>query len=349
MTGEPSAAGRAALRAVRSAVRRDLDAWADGTADEPRAGAETVVVACSGGADSLALLAATVAETRRDGTHVVGATVDHGLQEGSAAHAADVVRTMAALGCDETLSARVRVEADGHGPEAAAREARYAVLEQVAQSTGAGAVLLGHTLDDQAETVLLGLARGSGGRSVAGMRPGFGPFRRPLLEVRRAQTEAACAALGVAVWSDPHNADPRFTRSRVRHDVLPVLEEHLGPGVAETLARTAAQLRPDMEALDDLARSALTAAGGDGGDVETAPLLDAPAAVRTRVLRLAALRAGAPASELFHVHVTALDRLVRGALRGQVQLPGHVTARLVGGVLRFSATPAPGRGTQPRA
>ena len=181
-------------------------------------------------------------------------TVDHGLQEGSAEHTSRVVAQMAALGVDETASARVSVVAEGRGPEAAAREARYAVLTELAERSGADTVLLGHTLDDQAETVLLGLTHGSGARSLAGMRPAFAPFRRPLLDVTRAQTEAACRAAGIDFWVDPHNGDPRFTRSRVRHTVLPVLEAELGPGVAATLARTAAQLREDADALDDARR-----------------------------------------------------------------------------------------------
>ena len=119
---------------------------------------------------------------------------------------------MAALGVDETVAVRVRVEASGQGPEAAAREARYAVLEEVAERFGAPVVLLGHTLDDQAETVLLGLTRGSGGRSLAGMRPAFDRFRRPLLDVTRAETEAACRPRAWTCWTDPHNADPAFTR-----------------------------------------------------------------------------------------------------------------------------------------
>ncbi len=294
-----------------------------------------VVVACSGGADSLALLAATVFESRKAGWHVVGATVDHCLQTGSAEHAAAVVEQMAALGAHETVSARVTVQPDGQGLEAAAREARYAVLGEVAQRFGSSVVLLGHTLDDQAETVLMGLARGSGGRSIAGMRRGFEGYSRPLLDVTRAQTEAACRAQGIEWWTDPHNADPRFLRARVRHTVLPMLEQELGPGVAAALARTADLLREDLEALDDLASKA-------AGDLGLDHLRSLPAAVRSRVLRLAALGAGAPGDELFHVHVTALADLVSGAVRGEIQLPGHLTAYLDGDTLGFRTTAVAG-------
>ena len=301
-----------AVAAVRGAVRRAL-------ADvEP---GQTVVVACSGGADSLALLAATVFEGRKAGWHVVGATVDHGLQEGSADHAAHVVAQMAELGADETFSASVRVEAAGLGPEAAARRARYAVLGEIAQRVEASAVLLGHTRDDQAETVLLGLARGSGGRSLAGMRRAFDGFRRPLLDVSRADTVTACQVEGIEYWNDPHNDDPGYTRVRVRRTVLPVLEEQLGPGVAAALARTADQLRGDMDLLDDLAEAAYA----DLRDLPVDRLLAQPAPVRRRVLRLAALAAGSPASELFHEHVLAMDGLLTD-WHGQkwVDLPGHV-------------------------
>lgn len=318
------------VAAVRLAVRRVL-------AD---LGEAPVVVACSGGADSLALLAAAVFEARDLTARVIGVTVDHGLQEGSAAHAERVVAQMALLGVDETGSVRVSVEADGHGPEAAAREARYAVLEEIAGRLGASTVLLGHTLDDQAETVLLGLTRGSGGRSIAGMRPGFGVFRRPLLDLRRARTEGACRAEGIAFWSDPHNEDPRFTRARVRRTVLPLLEQELGPGIAETLARTGLQLGADLEALDALAARALDEHHDEerGFDVRELALLEP--AVRTRVLRQAALRAGCPPSELFAVHVEALERQVanRTHLPKQVQLPGHVTAYRQGDHLRFEPT-----------
>lgn len=327
-----------AVAAVRNAVRRDL------VAADPAPTA--VVVACSGGADSLALLAATVfvGRTARDalGVRVVGATVDHGLQEGSAEHAARVVAQMAALGADETVSARVRVESEGRGPEAAAREARYAVLAQVAEQHGA-TVLLGHTLDDQAETVLLGLARGSGGRSIAGMRRGFDVFRRPLLDVTREETEAACVADGIPFWSDPHNSDPRFTRSRLRERVLPVLTEELNPRVRHNLARTADLLRADLEALDELAALAAERAVGRGGDgsvaVDLAALDGSPEAIRTRVLRGAALAAGAVPSELFAVHVDALARLALAPRGSQVRLPGHVTALRGAGRIEFAPTP----------
>lgn len=320
-----------ALAAVRRVVRRDLAQISPGSA---------VLVACSGGADSLALLSAVVVEGHRLSLRVIGATVDHGLQEGSAERAADVVQTMAVLGADETVSARVEVSAAGEGPEAAARHARYAVLEQMADHFSASRVLLGHTRDDQAETVLLGLTRGSGGRAVAGMRRNFDRFARPLLDVSRADTAAACAAQGLAVWADPHNDDPRFTRVRVRHTVLPVLETELGPGVAVALARTADLLRPDMEYLDALADAARAELGAevaasspladvpDGAVVlPVVGLADLPGPLRTRVLRLAALEAGAPGAELFHEHVTAMERLVTD-WHGQkwIDLPGHLRA-----------------------
>jgi tRNA(Ile)-lysidine synthase len=293
MTLHPSVA------AVRLALRRalaDLDAG------------DTVVVACSGGADSVALLAATVFEAARESWQVIGATVDHGLQEGSAERADQVAEQMRALGVAESVTARVHVEAPGMGPEAAAREARYAVLAQVAERFSARAVLLGHTQDDQAETVLLGLARGSGGRSLQGMRRAFEVYRRPLLDV---------------------------TRARVRTKVLPVLEEELGPGIAATLARTADQLRADTAYLDDVATRAL-AASRDGADLSVASLTELPEAIRSRVLRLGAVEAGALGAELFHTHVLELDRLVTD-WHGQkwVDLPGHLRALRRDGRLVF--------------
>ena len=233
------------VAAVRNAVRASLAGLAPG---------DLVLAACSGGQDSLALAAALAFVAPRAGLRAGAVTVDHGLQEGSADRAASVAATLRGLGLDPVRAVTVTVDGPG-GPEAAARAARYAALEKAAADAGAAAVLLGHTLDDQAETVLLGLARGSGPRSLAGMPPRRGLFIRPLLGVRRSVTAAACAALGLSAWSDPHNADRRFARVRVRLDALPALEAALGPGVAEALARTADQLRDDAEVLEKIAAS----------------------------------------------------------------------------------------------
>lgn len=307
-----------AVASVRRGVRRVLEAV------EPGA---TVVVACSGGADSLALLSAAVFEGHKQALRIVGVTVDHGLQPGSAAHAAHVVTQMAALGADETLTATVTVDsASGLGPEASARAARYAVLEELAERLPAALVLLGHTRDDQAETVLLGLTRGSGGRSLSGMRRSFDVFARPLLDIGRDDTVTACQVEGLDTWEDPHNTDPAFTRVRVRNRVLPLLEEELGPGVAATLARTADQLRDDMALLDGFADEVMArVAGPEGLSVEL--LAPQHPALRRRVLRAAALSAGAPPAELFHEHVLAVDALVVD-WRGQrwIDLPGHLRA-----------------------
>ena len=313
-----------ARSATRLAVRRALSILRadDGQWWSPELNG--VLVACSGGADSLALLAAAVFETRR----VVGVTVDHGLQEDSAAHTSRVVAQMAALGVDETASIRVTVDPGPAGIEAGAREARYAALSQMAAHFEASYVVLGHTLDDQAETVLLGLTRGSGGRSLQGMRHEFDEgarFVRPFLSLTRAQTEAACRADGIEWWNDPHNEDPRFLRSRVRHSVMPLLERELGPGIAAALARTGEQLRDDMDVIELMARAAYERARlPDGIDLDE--IDDVGEALQTRCIRMACLDAGTVAEELTRDHVLAVGRLLGTRGRKEVQLPGHVTA-----------------------
>jgi tRNA(Ile)-lysidine synthase len=267
------------------------------------AAVEQWCVALSGGPDSLALTA--VAAQLRPTTAVV---VDHGLQPDSAG-VADTARAQAvALGCVAAQVIRVQVGNQG-GPEAAARAARYAALS----AYHTGPVLLGHTLDDQAETVLLGLGRGSGVRSIAGMRPYDPPWCRPLLGVRRAVTHAACRELGLIPWQDPHNTDRRFTRTRLRTEVLPLLEDVLGGGVAEALARTAVALREDSELIDTLAARALPEARADSGlRVEALAALDV--AVRRRVIRAWLLAGGA--TDLTDKQIRGVDTLVTG-WRGQ--------------------------------
>lgn len=320
-----------AVAEVRSAVRAAL-------ADLPAG--DLVLVACSGGADSLALAAAAAFEAPRAGLRAGAISVDHGLQPGSAERARRVVTLLAERGLCPAEAVTVAVGTDG-GPEAAARTARYAALAAAADRHGAGAVLLGHSRDDQAETVLLGLARGSGARSLSGMAPVSGRYRRPLLGLPRERLAEACHAEGLPVWTDPHNADPAYTRVRVRRDALPALERALGPGVAVALARTADLLRADADALDALA--AATDCGADGG-LDCARLAAEPAAIRTRILRSAAIAAGCPAGALSAGHVESLDALVTG-WRGQrgVDLPGAVRATRTCGILRMSPdAPTPG-------
>jgi len=326
---------------VRVAVRADLRAVA---ADHPGG---LVLVACSGGADSLALAAAVAVEAPGLGLAAGAVTVDHGLHAVSAAVARDVedaLRTRLRL--DPVVVATVRVGRTG-GPEGAAREARYAALAEAADRLGACAVLLGHTLEDQAETVLLGLGRGSGTRSLAGMPAVRGRLRRPLLGVDRAVVRAAVQ--GPVLFEDPTNADPRLARARVRHDALPALERALGPGTARALARSARAARDDADALDALAADldVFTTGATDepgGRSAAVADLLAPPAALRRRLLRAAALAVGCPAGSLTSAHVDAVDALLldwHG--QGAVHLPGGATAQRACGRLSVWTPRPPGQ------
>jgi len=321
-----------AIAATRLAVRRAL------TQTDPGG---LVLVACSGGADSLALAAAVAFEAPRAALCAGAVIVDHDLQEGSrgvAERAADQCR---GLGLDpvEIVTVQVRSSGSGSGsgtgPEARARDARYGAFEDVLQRAGAVAVLLGHTRDDQAEQVLLGLARGSGARSLSGMPARRGPYVRPFLGIARATTVAACAAGGLTAWVDPHNSDPAYGRVRARA-LLPVLETELGTGAVAALARSADLLREDADALDDLATE-IRGELGPGG-IEAAVLSRLPRAIRSRVWRLLALEAGCSPGALISSHIDSLDTLVtcwRG--QGPIDLPGHVRGSRTGGRVRVAA------------
>jgi tRNA(Ile)-lysidine synthase len=323
-----------ALAEVRQAVRVAIAADAN------------VLVACSGGADSLALAAAAAFECRTRRAGLI--TVDHALQPGSHAQAVAVAAIGYELGFDPVEIVRVEVSGSG-GPEASARRARYAALDATAVALDA-VVLLGHTLDDQAETVLLGLGRGSGPRSIAGMRPADGRYRRPFLGVRRSTTEAACAAIGLTPWRDPHNDDPHYQRVRLRHEVLPLLEDVLHGGVAEALARTAALTRADLEALDEIA-GAISPTAGDGSadqrSLDVAELDRQPLAVRTRVLRTWVSAAGA--GPLAAGHLAALDALITGWHgQGAVDLPGGSAVVRASGRLHLQRRQDPQRQPEPQ-
>ncbi|HEY2194194.1 MAG TPA: tRNA lysidine(34) synthetase TilS [Actinomycetospora sp.] len=312
---------------VRRALRAALDAM----------GPPDVVVACSGGADSLALAAATAHVAGARGTTVHGVVVDHGLQPGSDATARTACGALDRLGIEARVAV-LTVTAAGDGPEAAARRARYAALRAESAARGDAPVLLGHTLDDQAETVLLGLGRGSGARSLAGMRRLDPPWCRPLLGVRRATTRAACAEAGLEPWEDPHNADARYTRVRLRREVLPLLEDVLSGGVAEALARTADQLADDDAALAAAAAQVLPGARDEEGTLDAAVLAPLPAAVRRRVLRAWLAEAGVRGFD--DAQLRGVDALVaRWRGQGPPSLPGGLEVIRTRGRLALRRAP----------
>ncbi|WEK13401.1 MAG: tRNA lysidine(34) synthetase TilS [Candidatus Microbacterium phytovorans] len=313
-------------RAVRAALA-DLDG--------------PVVVGLSGGADSLALAAAVAFEAPKAGVAASAVVIDHGLQEGSDVVAARAARVAEELGLP-ARTVRVEVGREG-GLEAAARDARRAALRAAARDAGASAILLAHTLDDQAETVLIGLARGSGSTSLGGMSPDREDdgirWVRPLLGVRRTTTRAACVAQDLPPWDDPHNLDRRFLRVRVRQDVLPLLETSIGPGVAEALARTADQLREDADAFAEMIDETIEdiVEHAEAGIAVSVPALAAnPPALRHRIIRhVVASEFGVSLTRAQTLEVARLVTHWRG--QGPVDLPGCRALR-AGQLIEFAAS-----------
>ena len=337
-----------ALPGVKQTARRDPSCvlpggWA--IADD----APLVLVALSGGPDSLALAVALGFEQGKCGVRAGAVIVDHGLQEDSAQIAERAAEQARTAGLNPVVVRRMKVAETGSGPEADARAARYAAFADVARETGAVAVLVGHTLDDQAETVLLGLARGSGARSLAGMRvvtphdseqSGLAGVTivRPLLGLRRKIVAQSWTDQGIGAWQDPHNSDPPYARVRVRGRLLPVLEAELGPGVAEALARTATQLTDDADYLDALATEVLESALTSAGTLSAEILAPLHPAIRVRCLRIWLTRE-LHLSPISAAHLAAVDELVT-AWHGQaaVDLPGGTVAR-DGEALRVETRP----------
>jgi tRNA(Ile)-lysidine synthase len=313
------------LYQIRLAVRRELEDINPG---------DTVIVAASGGADSSALAAALLPECEAKSISVVPLIVDHGLQKNSADVAHEAKKELTKLGYEIIEIRKILVEITD-GVEASARRARYAALNEVAKSHNAVAIFLGHTKDDQAETVLLGLARGSGTRSLSGMAQRIDNYRRPLLSITRAQTEAACEEAGIKFWRDPHNQSMEFTRVRVRENVLPMMEKEIGPGVTDALTRSARLLRDDADALDQWADEVFDELDPISLDIATLETL--PRAIRSRVLRKAIYLAGAPSGSLSADHIEPVESLVT-AWKGQgaISLPGGVTVARISGRLSLS-------------
>lgn len=320
-----------AVASTRLAVRTELALLREGS---------VVLVGCSGGPDSLALAGAVGFEAPKLGIKAAGLVVDHRLQAGSRQVAESAAQQCRDLGLDPVDVQTVRVARDGTGPEGAARSARYRALEDAAERMGAAAVLIGHTRDDQAEQVLLGLARGSGSRSLSGMPRRRGLFVRPFIALGRSETEAACAAYEIDPWRDPHNEDPTFARVRAR-GFLRALEDELGPGIAAALARSAEMLREDADYLEDQAR-AVRPTLGEAPWSATA-LLELPRALRTRVWRLLAVDAGSGAGQLTAAHVESLDALLTSWHgQGPLNLPGHVQASRRGDLVTVAGVPPVG-------
>lgn len=309
------------MSAIRNAVRKPLENLEAG---------DLILVAVSGGADSLALAYALSMEAPLLAITVRAVTVDHQLQTDSALQAVQVKAQMKALGIETSIE-NVTVEIT-EGLEASARKARYAALDTVGNALNAAAIFLGHTRDDQAETVLLGLARGSGTRSLSGMAEKKGKYIRPLLTITRAQTEKLCEEVGLLAWKDPHNKDSNFARVRVRTDAIPILEKTIGPGISEALARSADLLRHDADALDAWVEREILQLNLQDMDCEY--LSQLPHAIRSRIIRRAIYSAGAPSGSLSADHVGAVEALIT-AWNGQkaAHLPGGVKVRRFSGRL----------------
>ena len=297
---------------------------------------DRILLAVSGGADSLLLAAATNLEANKVGIQLNALVVDHQLQNGSGDVALNAQKKIIELGITETNISQVLVnEKVGNGGlEAAARRARYEALDAEADRIGAVAIFLGHTEDDLAETVLLGLARGSGTRSLSGMAFQVGRYVRPFLELTRAQVLAACKESGIEYWSDPQNEELSFARVRVRNEILPKMEKEIGPGISKALARTSRILREDADALDLIAGDIFSTLA-DPTQIPIESLSELPIAVRKRVIKRAIEAIGAPT--LTAEQILEVDALI-GAWKGQgaVALAGGITARRDSGRLTLS-------------
>ena len=293
-----------------------------------------VCIGVSGGADSLALAAAAKLESKNFSIDLVAVIVDHGLQANSAEIAEFAKQQLIKLGFQDIFVGRASVQITD-GLEASARRARYKVFQQAIETYGPNTFLLGHTKNDQAEGVLLGLARGSGTKSLSGMQEVSGIFVRPLLGIDRATTEIACHESNIEYWVDPHNSNQDFTRVRVRDNILPLLENDIGPGIIDALARSAKILREDATALDEWAENVFRQV--EPMDIEISILATLPVAVRSRVLRMAIYAAGAPAGSISAAHLEPIEAFVsdwRG--QGHTSLPGGVKVCRISGRLSLS-------------
>ena len=296
-----------------------------------------ILIGVSGGADSLALAIGTLAECNAHDIEAVAIVIDHQLQEGSA-QVAECARTqLIDLGYSKVDVVTVQVELID-GMESSARRARYAAFNSAIEKYQPDYFFLAHTKNDQAESVLLGLARGSGTRSLSGIAEVNGIFIRPLLGLDRETTEAVCDEHGITPWIDPHNSELTYARVRVRQEILPLMERELGPGIIGALARSAAILREDADALDALAQEFLDGREpSDSSNLEVSELARLPKALRIRVLRRAIYLTGAPLGSLTSEHLQPIEALITNWHgQGEISLPGGVKVWRISGRLSLS-------------
>jgi tRNA(Ile)-lysidine synthase len=294
----------------------------------------SVLAAVSGGGDSIALLHLLVRFSETRAVRLVVAHLDHGLRRGSRADRRFVERLAKELNlsCFADRREVPELRQRGESPEEAARRVRRAFLEEVRARVSADSIATGHTLDDQAETVLMRLARGAGATALTGMADrGPGPFIRPLLHMERTTLREYLGARGLSFREDPSNRDLRFDRNRVRRLVVPVLREALNPRAARHLVKAAGRFREDALFLDELA-------GGAFGEIsrtettgalllEAAPLARAPAPLAKRIAALALCRAGSDRRRVAARHIEALVDLASGGSGRELHLPGRIVAR----------------------
>jgi tRNA(Ile)-lysidine synthase len=319
---------------VEAAVRRVLGA--EGLSAPGR----TVVAALSGGADSVALVSALARLAGQEGFSVVVAHLDHGLRPESAADAAFCASLCAALGLplrSGRADVRARARREKGGLEQAARRERYAFLRAVQEETGAAAIALAHTRDDQAETVLMRLLRGSGRTGLSAMRPRSARLVRPLLGVSRRQVLSHLRARSLEWREDASNRDTTLLRNRVRHELIPYLEERYNRALRPALARTATVAAAEQDLLDGLAAEVLQRVGRPEGDafvLERAGLAAAPDALGRLVLRRALARTGGLAG-VRSVQIERLLALARtpAASGRRLALPGGRAAHVRFGAL----------------
>jgi len=301
---------------------------------------DLVLVGCSGGADSLALAWTTLVVGKRLEIKTGAVIVDHQLIPESNSVALNAKKQCEELGIQEVIVKKVNVEQTHEGLEAAARIARYEAFENVLHETNAQAILLAHTQDDQAETVLMRLTRGSGAKSLSGMAQVSGKYLRPFLHLRKKLVHDSLDLIGLKAWQDPANTDHQFLRVKVRHELMPKIVEVLGESAISSLDKTSQLLRLDNQALEELAQQFFESQKNVKiNGLEISELEKLPEAIRTRVLRIFAIASGVHPGPFSFEHIEAIDALVKNWHgQGNVDLPGFIQATRVNGSLRFVAS-----------